>query len=117
MDKKDIFLPYPINTILEANKNYLSWSQAMRIFLKGRMLWQYCIGAITIPIKRTSEEDAAFISHMIELDSHNHMILTWIWNTSISSISNLLDSFDDAKLAWDMLAKRFCTTHGSMKYQ
>ena len=41
MDKKDIFLPCPINTILEGNKNYLSWSQAMRSFLKGRMLWHY----------------------------------------------------------------------------
>ena len=31
--------------------------------------------------------------------------------------SNLLDNFDDAKSAWDMLAKRYSTTHGSMKYQ
>ena len=45
------------------------------------------------------------------------MILTWIRNTSIPSISNLLGSFDDAKSAWDMLAKRYSTTHGSMKYQ
>ena len=34
-----------------------------------------------------------------------------------SLISNLLGSFDDAKSAWDMLAKRYSTTHGSMKYQ
>ena len=59
----------------------------------------------------------AFLDHMIEWDSHNHMILTWIRNTSIPSISNLLGSFDDAKSAWDMLAKRYSTTHGSMKYQ
>ena len=45
------------------------------------------------------------------------MILTWIRNTSIPSISNLLGSFDDAKLARDMLAKRYSITHGSMKYQ
>ncbi|RVW75057.1 Retrovirus-related Pol polyprotein from transposon RE2 [Vitis vinifera] len=38
-------------------------------------------------------------------------------NTSIPSISNLLGSFDDAKSAWDMLTKRYSTTHGSMKYQ
>ena len=117
MDKKDIFLPRPINTLLEGNKNYLSWSQAMRSFLKSRMLWQYCTNAITIPIKGASEEDAIFLSRMIEWDSHNHMILTWIRNTSISFISDLLDSFDDAKLAWDMLVKRHSTTHGSMKYQ
>ena len=54
---------------------------------------------------------------MIKWNSHNHMILTWIWNTSISSISNLLSSFDDANLAWDMLAKRYSTTHGTIKYR
>ena len=54
---------------------------------------------------------------MIEWDSYNHMILTWIRNTSIPSISNLLGSFDDAKSAWDMLAKRYFITHESMKYQ
>ena len=77
MDKKNIFLPYPI-VILEGNKNYLSWSQAMCSFLKGRMLWQYCTSAITIPVKGASEEDAPFLSRMIKWDSHNHMILTWI---------------------------------------
>ena len=117
MDKNDIFLPSPINTILEGNKNYLSWSQAVHSFLKGRMLWQYCTGVITIPIKGASEENAIFLSRMIEWDSHNHMILTWIQNTSIPSISNLLSSFDDAKSAWNMLAKRYSTTHRSMKYQ
>ena len=81
------------------------------------MLWHYCTGAITIPINEADEEDAAFLGLMIEWDSHNHMILTWIRNTSIPSISNLLDSFDDAKLAWDMLAKRYFTTYSSMKYQ
>ena len=89
----------------------------MRSFLKGRMLWHYCTGAITIPVKGANEEDAAFLSRMIEWDSHNHMIFTWIWNTSIPSISNLLGNFDDAKSTWDMLAKMYSTTHGSMKYQ
>ena len=89
----------------------------MRSFLKGRILWHYCTGALIVPVKGAKEEDAAFLGRMIEWDSHNHMILTWIRNTSISSISNLLGSFDDAKSAWDMLAKRYSTTHGSMKYQ
>ena len=89
----------------------------MRSFLKGRMLWHFCIGAIIIPVKGADEEDAAFLDRMIEWDSHNHMILTWIQNTSIPSISNLLGSFDDAKSAWDMLAKRYSTIHRSMKYQ
>ena len=117
MEKNNIFLPRPINAILERNKNYLSWSQAISNFLKGRMLWQYCASIITIPVEGVAEEDIAFISRMIEWDSHNHMILTWIRNTSISFISNLLGSFDDAKSSWDMLAKIYSTSHGPMKYQ
>ena len=66
MDKNDVFLPHPINIVLEGCKNYLSWSQAMRSFLKGRMLWHYCTSAITVPIKGASEEDAAFLGRMIE---------------------------------------------------
>ena len=71
----------------------------MHSFLKGRMLWHYYIGAITVLVKGANEEDAAFLSRMIEWDSHNHMILIWIRNTSIPSIFNLLGSFDDAKSA------------------
>ena len=48
----------------------------MRSFLKGRMLWHYCTGAITVPVKGANEEDTAFLGRMIEWDSHNHMILT-----------------------------------------
>ncbi|WJZ94464.1 hypothetical protein VitviT2T_013319 [Vitis vinifera] len=79
----------------------------MRSFLKGRMLWHYCTGVMTIPVKGASEGDVVFLNRMIEWDSHNHMILTWIRNTSIPSISNLMGSFNDAKSAWDMLAKSF----------
>ena len=104
MDKNDVFLPRPINTVLEGNKNYLSWFQAIHSFLKDHMLWHFCTGTITILFKGANEEDDAFLVLMIEWDSHNHMILTWIQNTSIPSISNLLGSFDDAKSAWDMLA-------------
>ena len=66
MDKNDVFLPRPINTMLEGNKNYLSQSQVMRSFLKDHMLWHYCTGAITIPIKGVDEEDDAFLGRMIE---------------------------------------------------
>ena len=89
----------------------------MHCFLKGGMLWQYCVGTITIPMKGACQEDIAFITRMVEWDSHNHIILTWIQNISISFISNLLGNFDDAKSAWDMMAKRYSTSHGSMKYQ
>ena len=60
-----------------------------------------CSGIIVLvqSLFLSREEDAAFLGRMIEWDSHNHMILTWIRNTSIPSISNLLGSFDDAKSA------------------
>ena len=115
MDKNDVLLACPINIVLEGSKNYLSWSQAIRNFLKDCMLQHYCTSAITIPVKGADEEDAAFLGHMIEWNSHNHMILKSIRNTFIPSISNLLGNFDDAKSAWDMLAKRYSTTYGSMK--
>ena len=76
MDKNDVFLPHPINIVLERSKNYLSWSQAMRSFLKDCMLWHYCTGALIVLVKGANEEDAAFLGRMIEWDSHNHMILT-----------------------------------------
>ena len=117
MDKNDVFLSRHINTVLEGCKNYISWSQAICNFLKGRMLWHYCIGTITVLVKGANEEDVVFLGRMIKWDSHNHMILTWIRNTSIPSISNLLGSFDDAKSTWDMLAKRYSSTHDSIKYQ
>ena len=66
MDKNVVFLPRPINTVLEGYKNYLSWSQAMRSFLKGRMLWHYYIGALTVPVKGAEEEDASFLGCIIE---------------------------------------------------
>ena len=66
MDKNGVFLPRPINIVLEGSKNYLSWSQAMCSFLKSRMLWYYCTSAITIPVKGTDEEDAVFLGRMIE---------------------------------------------------
>ena len=50
----------------------------MRSFLKGHMIWHYCTGALIIPVKRAEEEDVVFLGRMIEWDSHNHMILTWI---------------------------------------
>ena len=61
MDKKDIFVPRPINTVLEGNKNYLSWSQAMCSFLKGRMIWHYCTDAITIPVKELVKKMLFFL--------------------------------------------------------
>ncbi|KAL6347684.1 hypothetical protein AAG906_026213 [Vitis piasezkii] len=66
-------------------------------------------------VKGASEEDV-FLSRMIEWDSHNHMILTWIRTLPFLYFQSI-GRFDDAKSAWDMLTKRYSTTHGSMKYR
>ena len=51
----------------------------MSSFIKSRMLWQYCASIITIPVKGVvAKEDTAFISHMVEWDSQNHTILTYL---------------------------------------
>ena len=45
----------------------LCWKgvRIMRNFLKDRMLWHYCTGALTVPVKGANEEDAAFLGRMI----------------------------------------------------
>ena len=52
--------------MLEGSKNYLSSSQAMRNFIKGRMLWHYCTGALIVLVKGANEEDVVFLGCMIE---------------------------------------------------
>ena len=48
------------------------------------------------PVKNSSKYEDVFRIHLIEWDSNNHQIFTWLCNTSIPSISNLLGNFDDA---------------------
>uniref|UniRef100_A0A2N9I8W4 Integrase catalytic domain-containing protein n=1 Tax=Fagus sylvatica TaxID=28930 RepID=A0A2N9I8W4_FAGSY len=89
----------------------------MRSFIKGRKLWFYVTGEMKKPVQGSSEDENAFRIRLIEWDSNNHQILTWLRNTSIPSISNLLGNFDDARTAWDMLAKRYSSSHGTREYQ
>uniref|UniRef100_A0A2N9FWB6 Uncharacterized protein n=1 Tax=Fagus sylvatica TaxID=28930 RepID=A0A2N9FWB6_FAGSY len=86
-------------------------------FIKGRKLWFYVTGEMKKPVKGSSKDENAFRIRLIEWDSNNHQILTWLRNTSIPSISNLLGNFDDARIAWDMLAKRYSSSHGTQGYQ
>ncbi len=69
------------------------------------------------PVKGSPEDEDVFKIHLIEWNSNNHQILTWLRNTSIPSISNLLGNFDDAHTAWDMLAKLYSSLHGIREYQ
>jgi hypothetical protein len=97
--------------------NAAFWSQFMRSFIKGRKLWFYVTGEIKKPVKGSSEDDDVFRICLIEWDSNNHQILTWLCNISIPSISNLLGNFDDARTAWDMLAKRYSSPYDTREYQ
>jgi transposase InsO family protein len=109
-------ISHPIHVTLDG-RNYFVWSQSMRSFIKGRKLWFYVTGEMKKPVKGSSEDENAFRIRLIEWDSNNHQILTWLRNTSIPSISNLLGNFDDARTAWDMLAKRYSSSHGTREYQ
>ena len=68
----------------------------MHSFIKGWKLWFYVTNEMKKPIKGSSEDEDVFRIRLIEWDSNNDQILTWLCNTSIPSISNLLGNFDDA---------------------
>ena len=86
-------------------------------FIKGRKLWFYVTGEMKKPVKGSSEDEDAFRIRLFEWGRNNHQILTWLYNTSIPSIYNLLGNFDDARTAQDMLAKRYSSPHGTREYQ
>jgi hypothetical protein len=77
----------------------------MRSFIKGQKLWFYITSEMKKLVKGSSKDEDIFRIRLIECDNNNHQILTWLRNTSIPSISNMLGNFDDARTAWDMLAK------------
>ena len=89
----------------------------MSSFIKGRKLWFYVTSEMKMPVKGSFEDVDAFKIHLIEWDSNNHQILAWLHNASIPSISNLLGNFDDARTAWDMLAKQYSSPQGTQEYQ
>ena len=41
--------------------NFAQWSQAMRIYLKGRKLWLYVFGDRPIPKQVDKETDSAYV--------------------------------------------------------
>ena len=89
----------------------------MRSFIKGQKLWFYVTSEMKKLVKGSSEDEDIFRIHLIECDNNNHQILTWLRNTSIPSISNMLGNFDDARTAWDMLAKWYSFSHDTREYQ
>ncbi|GKV32397.1 hypothetical protein SLEP1_g41007 [Rubroshorea leprosula] len=89
----------------------------MRSFLKGRKLWLYITGDITLPHKVTDETDKEYVDHLEDWDSKNHQIITWFRNTSIPSIHLQFGRYETTKEVWDLLAARYTTSDLSNQYQ
>ncbi|WOH06591.1 hypothetical protein DCAR_0626019 [Daucus carota subsp. sativus] len=106
----------PIQTILNGS-NYITWSQAMRSFLKGKRLWRYVNGDFTIPTKEKDEADSKFKDRIEEWDVKNHQAITFFRNSSVSKINLQFGNYDTAKEIWDLLASRYTTSNLSHQYQ
>ena len=106
----------PIQTILNGS-NYLTWSQAMRSYLKGKRLWRYVNGDFTIPTKEKDETDSKFKDRIEEWDVKNHQAITFFRNSSVSKINLQFGNYETAKEIWDLLASRYTTSDLSHQYQ
>ncbi|WOH12602.1 hypothetical protein DCAR_0832108 [Daucus carota subsp. sativus] len=106
----------PIQTILNGS-NYITWSQAMRSYLKGKRLWRYVNGDFTIPTKEKDETDSKFKDRIEEWDVKNHQAITFFRNSSVSKINLQFGNYDTAKEIWDLLASRYTTSDLSHQYQ
>ena len=104
-------------TILLNGSNYSHWAQAMRSFLKGRKLWRYITGDFQLPVQDEKEDKSKFESRLDDWDSNNHRIITWITNTSISSINMAFGRYETAKEVWDFLAARYASGDLAQKHQ
>ncbi|KAK2981526.1 hypothetical protein RJ640_023548 [Escallonia rubra] len=106
----------PISIILDGS-NYILWAQAMHSFIKGKKLWRYLTGDITIPVKTADEPQLKFDERLDYWDSKNHQIITWFRNTSVLSIYQQFGRYNTAKEIWDLLAQRYTTTDLAHQYQ
>ena len=89
----------------------------MSNFLKGRRLWRYATGEITKPTKQEDEDKTKFYERLEVWYSKNHQILTWIRNTTISSIKLQFGRFETAQEVWDLLSNRYSITDIAHQYQ
>ena len=112
-----------VRVILDGT-NYVSWSNALSRFIKGRRLWRVITGVHTPPIKTEGENDESFDDRLDEWEGKNYQIVTWLRATTISSISQQFARFQDdaqypspAKAIWDFLKERYQTTSHAHQYQ
>ncbi|CAL5399137.1 unnamed protein product [Camellia sinensis] len=119
---------HPISVVLDGT-NYVLWAQAMSGFLKGKKLWRIITGDVCKPIPATTESAATtdsvakYADRLEDWDSKNYQIITWLRNTSITSISLQFGRFQldsassPAKAIWDFLQERYQTTGLAHQYQ
>lgn len=84
MDRHDA--SRPISIILDGS-NYVLWAQAMSSFLKGRKIWLIITGDVTKLVKEATEIVAKYEDRLEDWANKNFQIITWLRNTSITSIS------------------------------
>lgn len=110
----------PISITLDGS-NYILWAQAMTSFLKGKKLWRIITGDVIKPVQAAEESQSKFEERLEDWDSKNHQVVTWIRNTSVTSISLQFGRFQNqnapAKAIWDFLRDRYQTTGLSHQYQ
>jgi hypothetical protein len=116
-----------ITVVLERPTSYHSWSHNMIVFLKGRKLWRYVIGAIPKPVPKPpitnssdSDDDSPsdivipvddFEVRLEEWKSIQGKIISWFINTSVPAINSLLPRLETSQATWSFLATRYNCTH------
>lgn len=92
----------------------------MLSFLKGKKLWRVITGDIVKPVKVETETQVKLDERLDDWDSKNHQIITWIRNTSVTSISLQFGRFQNgdqpAKATWDFLKDWYSTTGLAHQY-
>lgn len=118
MDRSDA--SQPISVTLDGT-NFVLWAQAMSSFLKGKKLWRVIAGEVIKPTRGATESQDKYGERLEKWDSKNHQIITWIRNTSVTSINLQLGRFQDAespaKEIWEFLKERYSTTGLAHQYQ
>ena len=85
--------PVQITTIRLNGDNFLRWSQAVRMYIRGRGKMGYLTGEKKPP----AEDDAAYVTW----DAENSMVMTWLVNSMEEDISSNYMCYPTAKELWD----------------
>jgi len=99
-DLQNIQASYRLN-----GKNYLKWAQLVRTFLKGKGKIRHLLG--TGP----SKEDPTFDAW----DEHDAMVMSWLWNSMLTEISDSIMFLSTAKEIWDAVKETYSKVHDAAR--